>query len=277
MYYFRDRYKPPAPKKVKGGIKTSSGKRSITENWWGKRWIEVLLSFNIGARLTRGRSYAKRGQVASLDIRKGEVEARVQGSSSIPYKVIINFRQYNEVQWEKIINRFSENPLDCAQLINGVMPEDIEKSLSSLDLPLFPQKMDDITTNCSCPDWSNPCKHIAAVFILLTEAFDNNPFLLFELRGMNKTEILAKMQTLDLNSENKEVIFTDEPLPEESAVFWGKEQERMIFTARKVSMHAAIPKKLGNISFWRADKDLLTELERIYRTASQRALQIKEM
>jgi uncharacterized Zn finger protein len=275
-YYYRNWYKQTTPKSVKGGIKTGSGKRSIAENWWGKKWIATLESFHLGARLNRGKAYAKKGQVMSLDVQKGEVIAKVQGSSSRPYKVNIRFRRYNEAQWEKIIARFSENPIECAQLVNGTMPEDIEASFSALGLPLFPQKRDDLETDCSCPDWSNPCKHIAAVFYLLAEAFDKNPFLLFELRGKNQTEILEKLQTSGLNSEENYTEIPDEPLPVNAIEFWGKEQDYVYFAARNVTMHAAIPKRLGLISFWRSEKDLQQELEKIYKTASQKAMQLKE-
>src|SRR3954453_15127986 len=79
---------PPAsrPRAVKGGIKASSQRGGFGQSWWARRWIQVLDSFQIGSRLQRGRSYARKGQVASIQVKKGLVEALVQGSRPTPYK-----------------------------------------------------------------------------------------------------------------------------------------------------------------------------------------------
>ena len=73
---------PPAsrPRAVKGGIKATSQRGGFGQSWWARRWIQVLESFHIGSRLQRGRSYARKGQVASIEVKKGLVEASVQGS-----------------------------------------------------------------------------------------------------------------------------------------------------------------------------------------------------
>src|SRR5438128_9863842 len=81
------RYQPRPKRQAKGGIKAQSKRGTFGESWWAKRWIAVLESFNIGARLSRGRSYARRGQVLSIDIEKGHVTAKVQGSMSSPYRI----------------------------------------------------------------------------------------------------------------------------------------------------------------------------------------------
>ena len=72
-------YEKTSPKEVKNGLKAKSKRGSIGETWWSKRWVGVLESFNLGARLTRGRSYARKGQVISIDVKPGVVQARVQG------------------------------------------------------------------------------------------------------------------------------------------------------------------------------------------------------
>ncbi len=275
-YYYDYWYRPARPKTVKGGIKTSGARKPIAENWWGKRWIEVLESFNIGARLSRGRSYARNGQVMDLEIKKGSVKAVVQGTYSDPYQVSIKLQQYNETQWETIIARLGENPIYCAQLVNAAMPDDIENVFASLQLHLFPNKKDDLKTQCSCPDQSNPCKHIAAVYYILAEAFDKNPFLLFELRGMSQTEILEQLQTSDIEHSADLIELQDEPLPLNTDEFWGKELESLDLAAQSITMHAAIPKRLGKISFWRSDKDLLKFMEDAYRKAYAESLKLRE-
>ena len=86
-------YKPTKPKEVKEGIKAKSKRGAIGETWWSKRWIAVLESFDMGARLTRGRSYARKGQVVSIDVQKGIVTAKVQGTRSKHYRVRFLFHQ----------------------------------------------------------------------------------------------------------------------------------------------------------------------------------------
>jgi hypothetical protein len=73
----------------------------------------------------------------------------------------------------------------------GEMPQDIEQAFAKAGLSLFPARHNDLKTECSCPDWSNPCKHIAAVYYLLGEEFDRDPFLIFQLRGMSREEFLG--------------------------------------------------------------------------------------
>ncbi len=273
-YYFDRWYTPTTPVAVKGGIKSSADKRKIAKNWWSKKWLEVLESFHIGARLSRGRSYARRGQVMSLNIEKGAIIANVQGSTYEPYKVEISFKQFTEKQWDEIIDNLKEKPIYCAQLINGKMPDDIEDLFTALNLTLLPGGWNDLESECSCPDWSNPCKHIAAVFYLMAEAFDKDPFLLFELRGMNQTEIMEQLGNVATAGNIVEI--PDEPLSLEHDAFWGKEQKRLNLPAGKVNIHAAIPKRLGSLSFWRSDIDLLSFMEKVYHTASASVLKIKE-
>src|SRR5262249_52716413 len=163
-------------------IKTQSKRGAFGESWWAKRWIAVLESFDIGARLGRGRSYARRGQVLSVDINEGRVKAKVQGSRPKPYDITIDVRVLGRADWDKVIRELAGLALFAAKLLAGEMPQDIEKLFQDAGLSLFPEKLRDLTTKCSCPDLSNPCKHIAAVYYLLGEEFDRDPFLIFKLR-----------------------------------------------------------------------------------------------
>jgi uncharacterized Zn finger protein len=179
------------PKEVKGGIKAQSKRGTFGESWWAKRWIGVLESFNIGARLGRGRSYARRGQVLSIEIDKGRVRAKVQGSRAKPYDIKIEIKVLSAPDWKKLAEALSRQILFTAKLLAGQMPPDIEIVFDRTKLSLFPRRLEDLKTDCSCPDWSNPCKHIAAVYYLLGEEFDRDPFLIFKLRGMNREELLG--------------------------------------------------------------------------------------
>src|SRR5262249_7655520 len=140
----------------KGGIKAQSKRGQFGSTWWAKRWIEVLESFNIGARLTRGRSYARSGQVLNIDVGQGEVTARVQGSQPQPYRVSIGVKELTAAEWKKLLAALSGQALFVAKLLAGEMPQDIETVFKDAGLSLFPTKRGDLKTTCSCPDDSNP-------------------------------------------------------------------------------------------------------------------------
>lgn len=272
-YGFYDGYTPTSPKEVKGGIKAQSKRGSFASKWWGKRWIQALESFDIGARLSRGRSYARKGQVASLEIGKGGVSAEVQGSRSSAYRIAIELKVFTGKQWQLIIDRLVEQPIFAAQLLGNEMPEDIEAVFEDAGRSLFPQESRDLQTDCSCPDWSNPCKHIAAVFYLMAEAFDKDPFLLFRLRGMEREEFLEILKDSgagrDDASEEAEPELQPEPLPLDARAFWGKITESgSSAKPYPVRLHAALPRRLGHLPFWRSDKDFIQQMETLYRVAS---------
>jgi len=186
---------PPAskPRPVAGGIKAQSKRGAFGERWWAKQWIGVLESFGLGARLTRGRNYARRGQVIAIAIESQGVRAKVQGSRKAPYAVTIQVKPLSPAQWLHVTEAIVQSPRFVAMLLNGAMPEDIEVAFKAANCGLFPRSVADLRTDCSCPDWSNPCKHVAAVYYLIGEEFDRDPFLLFALRGLDRQAVLAAL------------------------------------------------------------------------------------
>lgn len=268
-------YEPSVPIEVKGGIKAKSKRGAFASSWWGLRWIETLESFDIGARLARGRSYARKGQVAGLDISEGCISADVQGSEEIPYRVTIGFKIFTKKQWKKVISRLMERPIFAALLLGNEMPADIEQVFREEGMSLFPEKEKDLETECSCPDWSNPCKHIAAVFYIIAEAFDRDPFILFKLKGMGKEEFLKALR--DSEGDEKTHIIQPEPLTEDIGKFWEQkgeaEGDHKIVPA---DLHAAMPRRLGHIPFWRSKKDFMEEMEAVYKRASEYAMELLE-
>ncbi len=192
--YEWDYYSENRPRKVEGGIKAKSERGAIGETWWSKRWVEVLESLGMGTRLTRGRSYARQGQVLSINTESGIVKAKVQGSRHQPYAIKIRLEPLSDRNWEQVTTIMASQALFAAKLLAGEMPKNIEDAFSSINLSLFPATEKDLQTDCSCPDWANPCKHIAAVYYILAERFDEDPFLLFKLRGRTKEAIIATLR-----------------------------------------------------------------------------------
>ncbi len=188
---------PPAPPKQPPparGIKV----KKIGATWWGQRWIEALeqLSWEYANRLARGRTYARAGRVYDLGIASGTVTARVTGSRATPYRVTLRLRALSAAAWTKAMAAMAGEAIFAAQLLAGEMPRDVDNAFRAAGASLFPLKPDDLETECSCPDWANPCKHIAAVHYVLGEAFDRDPFLLFELRGRPRRQVLDALRRL---------------------------------------------------------------------------------
>ncbi len=279
MWYFRDFYPRSRPKKAKGGIKAQSKRGQFGQSWWAKRWIAVLESFNIGARLGRGRSYARNGQVLSIDVGKGKVGAQVQGSRPKPYAVRIDVAQLSAKEWDKLVKALSGQAAFTAKLLAGEMPQDIEKVFDQASLSLFPGKLNDLKTDCSCPDWSNPCKHIAAVYYLLGEEFDRDPFLIFRLRGMDRDELLARLEVAEpapAAQASKEEPPAREPLPASPAEFWsmGELPADLYGEVRlaPASASGAWARRLGNFPFWRGGERFLDAMEQVYHDAARQGL-----
>src|SRR6185312_5289027 len=139
---------------------------------------------------------ARSGQVTKLDVSKRGVDARVQGSRPSPYKVTISFKQLSDSEWARVVESMASEASYAAKLLSGEMPAAIENAFVGAGTTLFPAEGNDLETDCSCPDWSNPCKHVAAVFYLLGEQFDADPFLMFLLRGRTCDEIAGALRAL---------------------------------------------------------------------------------
>lgn len=193
----RDFFPPPsAPRPVKDGLRAKSKRGAIGETWWSQRFIAVLERFHDGPRLVRGRAYARRGQVMDMDVGTGEITARVQGSRARPYRVRIGVKVLGDADWGRVEEAMASQAVFLARLLAGEMPPEIEDVFAAAGLSLFPTSSRSLQTECSCPDSGNPCKHIAAVYYLLAEAFDRDPFLIFAWRGRPRERLLTELRAL---------------------------------------------------------------------------------
>jgi uncharacterized Zn finger protein len=278
-------YERASPKAVKNGLKAKSKRGSIGETWWSKRWVSVLESFDLGARLTRGRSYARKGQAISIDVEPGIVRAEVQGTMSKPYDVEIKLKPLCEADWKRVTVAMASKAVFAARLLSGEMPQNIEQAFSDSGISLFPKKGDDLVTACSCPDWSNPCKHIATVYYLLAEQFDRDPFLIFKLRGRTKEEIVEALRSLRSAGAMQESdklldpvsLARDRAKPLEECLdcFWqkGSELDLLEVDPRGPKVENAVLKRLGDAPFSLGNANLAALLAKAYWIASRAALQ----
>lgn len=283
-----DWYPKSNPRRQANGIKAQS--KHFGKTWWASRWLDALYKLIEPSRLQRGRSYAHSGQVLNLDIQPGRVDARVQGSMPRPYKVWMTLEPLTQDEWNKVADAMSAQAIFAAKLLAGEMPQDIEQAFAAANVNLFPDKSDDLETDCSCPDWSNPCKHIAAVYLLLGEQFDADPFLLFRLRGKSKDEImemLRQRRTGNVPETPAEPVQSPKPrrrkkkklekiVPLEKFVrnYWSANDTLDDFhvNVRDAEIDAAAVKRLGTPGFWRGRYEFISLLEHAYQDIGQAAL-----
>jgi uncharacterized Zn finger protein len=279
-------YEATRPIDVEDGIKAKSQRGTFVKSWWANRWIKALTPLMDSARLTRGRSYARRGQVINIDVTPGQVKSRVQGSRPSPYKVNIELKPLSDRQWDTVLDALAEQAIFAAQLLNGEMPADIEQAFDAVKVPLFPNSRGDLQTNCSCPDWANPCKHIAAVYYLLGERFDEDPFLLFQLRGRSKEEIAAALRerrSADTTAEAAPALLAlvepvEVPALEECLDhYWslGADVEDLAFDISVPEVEMALLKRLGVPDFQgMAARSFRAQMSHLYGGVTDHALQV---
>jgi uncharacterized Zn finger protein len=274
-YYY---FKPTKPKEAKDGIKARSQRGSFAKSWWAEQWITALERLVDSGRLSRGRRYARKGQVLSIEETKDGISARVQGSRRTPYKISIQVAPLTNLQWDKVIDALSEQALFTAQLLAGEMPQEIEQAFSAAGVSLFPAKCGDLKTDCSCPDYANPCKHIAATHYILGERFDEEPFLLFRLRGRTQEQILQALRQRRLGQME---ILDEEPAEPENAIplqdclehFWelGVSLENIPVSIRPPAVEMPLLKRLGEAAFI-PDPGIESLLRAAYQTIGREAI-----
>lgn len=205
-----DGWWPPVsvPIAVEGGLQAKSQRGRIGDTWWSQHFIALLEGFGLGSRLQRGKRYARTGQVLAIEVTPGQVKASVQGSRSKPYRVFIETPVLSPLEWDAVEAELAASAAFAAQLLAGEMPDRIEEAFTESSTTLLPASGSDLDSACSCPDWENPCKHIAAVYFLLAESFDRDPFLIFAWRGRSKEELLHGMRARRRGTEATEL---DEP------------------------------------------------------------------
>ncbi len=277
-------YPKSKPRRPAHGIQAKTGRGQFGKTWWASRWLAALERLVDSGRLSRGRSYARSGQVLNLDIQPGRVDSRVQGSRPTPYKVRIEIKPLTDQAWKKVVDAMAAQALFAAKLLAGEMPPNIEEAFSAADVSLFPQQRADLETDCSCPDYSNPCKHIAAVYYLLGEQFDEDPFLLFRLRGRAKDDILAALRARrtvagaapEAKSKPRATAPAEKftPLAESLTHFWSAANLAAVhFEFSEPEVDAAAVKRLGEPEFWKPGGEFLNAMSRAYAAISQAALE----
>jgi uncharacterized Zn finger protein len=252
--------------------------------WWGQRWIaalEQVLSGDAG-RLARGRTYARAGRTHDLVIANGSVRAKVTGSRPQPYDVALKIQVLSPGVWSQALAAMGERAQFAAELLAGRMPEKIDEVFRSAKSSLFPQRRSELSATCSCPDWGDPCKHVAATHYLLGEAFDRDPFLLFELRGRSKEQVLGALRSARSGESDESDALAPAPdakIPTVTfegidAAAYDRAPEpvpALSFSFAEQAAHGALLRQLGAPAAWTARAAPAEALTPIVRAAAARA------
>ncbi|MBE9115851.1 SWIM zinc finger family protein [Lusitaniella coriacea LEGE 07157] len=264
----------------------------FSRTWWGQKFISAIETFTDSARLGRGRSYARGGKILKFSANEGKIEATVRGSINPYFGVYKEPRYRTEIaitpipqkDWTKIIQRLSTNASFVSKLLLNEVPENIETSFLEVNKNLLPHTRTDLKTKCSCPDYSNPCKHIAGLCYRFAAELDEDPFLLFELRGISKealqeeliTTPLGKALIAGLGTQNLEPepaisyyteVQTELASPPSLKDFWLERQQNLSTASETIETNVAgiLVKKQGDFpSFWRENSSFIEVMEELY-------------
>ena len=267
--------------------------------WWGQRWIEALEDVLRGdsGRLARGRTYARAGRAHDLVVDKGAVTAKVTGSRPTPYRITIALTAFDAATWNRAIAAMAKKAQFSAELLAGEMPRAIDEAFVEAGVTLFPKDREDLRTSCSCPDWGDPCKHVAATHYVLGEALDRDPFMLFELRGRTKAQVLEALRAARGGPDEAGAKKTRKPArnaspevvprgdPEVATVTLGAlkaadyDQPReplptLHFRFDEPVSHGAVLRQLGVPGAWEGDASPAEALAPLVRAAAERARRI---
>jgi uncharacterized Zn finger protein len=265
----------------------------FSKTWWGKRFIEALEKFSNSARLSRGRSYARNDRIKEYHITNNQITAKVRGSvnpyfgvyKEPLYNINIEIKAIAPADWSKVISHLGSKASSISKLLLKEVPDNIEETFAQLNLHLLPHNRQDFKTNCSCPDWENPCKHIAGVYYLVASELDQDPFLLFELRGISRSQLQQELAKSPLGQILSKSLASQEIPPFPVDAYYTKPKKMQISQPPSVkdfwhpqkrlpqtvevsptpSLPAIAIKKAGDFPpFWKKDLSFLEVMEEFY-------------
>jgi uncharacterized Zn finger protein len=266
---------------------------NYAKTWWGQRFIEALEDFTDSGRLQRGRSYSTDTRIKQWLLQNGKVDAKLRGNvnpyygvyKEPTYKVSVQMTHLSAAQWQKIIQKLTQRANFIARLLLNEIPENIETVFAEVGVHLLPDDYRDFKVACDCPDYEVPCKHIAGVCYRLAGQLDQDPFLLFEMRGLAPEKLLqelalsplgkvlsdakssATVELVPVSSFYTRPILTE--LPQEISLkgFWQGQQSmpKSLEPSQAAIIPAILIKKGGDFpAFWQKQNSFIEVMEDFY-------------
>ena len=224
---------------------------------WGQRLLQVLETHTEPGRLTRGKQYLSDHRISEWTVSGTRVEARIRGKINLYYGVQeppvydtwLLFQPVADPAWSEALALIGSRAGYISRLLFNEMPDEIEQPLQALGVSLLPQDAADIDYGCSCPDPETPCKHIAALFYLLAGRLDQDPFLLFELRGLSRAELIQRLRVTPLGTALASALDEVPAQPEPAGSFFTRPLTR------------PLPATVAPVQFWRGQRKLPSGVE----------------
>ncbi len=266
--------------------KLRSEEQSILSSWWARHWLRALGQWLDAQRLAKGGKYVEQNYPSKLNINAGSIVAHIKGATLQPYQIHIEIDTFGDKEWERALDAMFQQAGYAAQLLNDEMPPDIEVVFRSVGLALFPDARSDLRSHCSCGSPIVPCEHVAGVYHLLAQRLDQDPFLLFRMRGRTRDQVLSGFRARRANrsrqegdrhsyKERESAPLASASLPSDSDTFWkmGPQIEDVGIDVKPPEIHMEVLKLLGIPSF--VDEETLEKnLPQIYQRVSRKALEI---
>ncbi|WP_020558000.1 SWIM zinc finger family protein [Thiofilum flexile] len=264
---------------------------SLTRTWWGEKFLNVLSISMDSGRLARGRSYAGPNRLLTFTIEGTKITATVRGNvnpyfgvyKEPQYKTSVQLKTFSAKDWEQLVALISENAACLSQLLLGEVPNHIEDIFSQKGLELLPKRRDDLISECSCPDYASPCKHVAGVYYKIASLLDRDPLLVFQLRGMDITKLQEKLAQsplgqalLDQRADQQlPLIYHTQRYTAPQTVslnnpslktFWhGQQALPLVSTQTQAVTSAVLLKKAGDYpAFWTRNNSFISAMEEVY-------------
>ena len=277
----------------------------FSRTWWGRRFIEALERFTDAGRLGRGRSYAHNGRILNYTLANGTVTASVRGSinpyfgvyEEPIYKTSITIKAIIDTDWTRVLRQIGSRADLVTKLLMNEMPDTIEDAFSELHLHLLPYSENDFKTTCSCPDYANPCKHIAGVYYLLASDLDRDPFVMFELRGLSREKLHTELERSPLGQILTSALKAEEDFPVEPVASYYTRPTRepaaemgrhkAFWTGAKRLPASLVPAAQSNVPallikrqcdyppFWPKDVSFISVMEELYERVRTKNKQMK--
>lgn len=223
----------------------------MTRTWWGERFLDVLDATVDSGRLARGRAYAGPNRLLEFAVNGTTVNAKVRGNKNPyfgvykepRYKTTVKLKQFSAQEWDKLTEAISCNAAFLSQLLLNEMPANIESLFAEHNLNLLPRQSNDLISECTCPDYASPCKHVAGVYYKVASLLDRDPFLLFQLRGLDIGQLQQKL--------------AKSPLGKALLDQWGEDKQAVVYhTHRYPDVQRQVQAPADLKSFWQGDQAL---------------------
>ncbi|MFC4125089.1 SWIM zinc finger family protein [Nocardia rhizosphaerae] len=189
---------------VTGGAQARGG---FGRTWWGRSILDAVENLADAGRLSRGRTYARAGQVVDYRIERGAVIAEVQGSQPRPFTSVLSMRPLRAEEIDLLLAEIRQAPGMLAEIASGALPP-------ALGPHLLPNTASELDFSCSCPDMGWPCKHVAAVCYLLSERLDEQPSEILTLRGLDLDTLIGGVEKSTPTAESDDPYGDDLVLPD---------------------------------------------------------------